>query len=207
MGSTTAVVLITAVVVFVATALVVSAGESGHQDDDHGDDHHSTMGFTITSSIYATYAASGCSGSTPALLFPGTTRCAVFSVHNNLNVPVTVTSITTALSDVGLPALCVGVNLTIPVFSGSLAVPAGGDANTLGVQGVPISLNESHSNQNACQDLTYHFRYQGTAQYTAKSMTVLSSDPNRRPSGTRPPSRPGSPTPARVATPPPRRAP
>ncbi len=143
----------------------------------------SATGFTITSSIYSTYAPSGCSGTTPGLLYPGMTRCAVFSVHNNLNVPITVTSISMALTDFGLPAVCVGSNLTIRAFSGSLTVPAGGDANTLGVAGVPVSLNESQTNQDACKNLTYHFRYWGTALYADKTTTVLTSTPNPSTSG------------------------
>ena len=47
--------------------------------------------FTITSNIYPSPACSG----TPALLYPGTPRCAVFTVKNLLNVPITVRSITT----------------------------------------------------------------------------------------------------------------
>ncbi len=60
-----------------------------------------TSSFTITSSIYPSPA---CSGST-ALLYPGTTRCMVFSVHNNLlNVPISVQSITSALDTTDYPA-------------------------------------------------------------------------------------------------------
>ena len=78
--------------------------------------------FTITSTIYPSPA---CSGS-PALLYPGTPRCVVFSVHNNLlNVPITVQSITTALDTTNYPAppaMCAGTNLTLPTFSGSFTV-------------------------------------------------------------------------------------
>ena len=59
------------------------------------------------------------------------TRCAVFSVHNNLNVPITVTSISMALTDFGLPAVCVGSNLAIRAFSGSLHRPRGEATPTL----------------------------------------------------------------------------
>ena len=88
--------------------------------------------FTITSSIYPSPA---CSGST-ALLYPGTPRCMVFSVHNNLSVPISVGSITSALDTTDYPApppACAGTNLTLPTYSGSLAVPANGDATSSGV--------------------------------------------------------------------------
>ena len=78
-----------------------------------------TSSFTITSSIYPSPA---CSGST-ALLYPGTPRCMVFSVHNNLSVPISVGSITSALDTTNYPApppACAGTNLTLPTYSGSL---------------------------------------------------------------------------------------
>jgi len=130
--------------------------------------------FTITSSIYPSPV---CAGST-ALLYPGTPRCMVFSVHNNLSVPISVGSITSALDTTNYPApppACTGSNLTLPTYSGSLAVPANGDATS---SGVPVELNDSGSTQDICQKYTYHFTYSGLANYTDSTTTNLTSTPN-----------------------------
>jgi len=130
--------------------------------------------FTITSSIYPSPT---CSGST-ALLYPGTARCMVFSVHNNLSVPISVGSITSALDTTDYPApppACAGTNLTLPAYSGSFAVPANGDATS---SGVPVELNDSGSNQDICKTYTYRFTYSGLANYTDSTTTALTSTPN-----------------------------
>jgi Ca2+-binding RTX toxin-like protein len=138
----------------------------------------SGTGFNITSTIYASPACSG----TPALLYPGITRCAVFSVHNSLTVPITVLTITTGLdgSYTAPPAICAGSNLTLPTFSGSFTVAGGASANS---PGVPIALNDSGTNQDACENFTYHFVFSGTAQYTDATTTVLASSTNPSVSG------------------------
>ena len=135
--------------------------------------------FTITSSVYPSPA---CSGST-ALLYPGTPRCMVFSVHNNLTVPISVQSITSALDTTDYPAppaVCAGSYLTLPTYSGSFGVPGSGNANS---PGVPIELTDSGTNQNACKTLTYHFTYSGIAVYTDATSTSLTSSPNTSTSG------------------------
>jgi hypothetical protein len=139
-----------------------------------------TSNFTISSTIYTThsgtYPAATCSGS-PALLYPGVTRCVVFSVHNNLNVPITVQGITTVL-DSGYsapPAVCSGSNLTLPTLSGSFVV---GGSSTANSRGVPILLKESGTNQDACKNFVFHFLYSGTAQYTDSTTTSLTSSLN-----------------------------
>jgi hypothetical protein len=134
--------------------------------------------FAITSTIYPSPACSG----TPALLYPGTTRCDVFTVHSNLSAPITVTGITTVLNSSyqAPPAVCGGTNLTLPTFSGSVTVAGGGIAN---LPGVPIALKDNGTNQDACENFTYHFLYSGTAQYTDATSTVLTSSPNPSASG------------------------
>lgn len=135
--------------------------------------------FTITSNIYPSPA---CNGS-PALIYPGTPRCMVFSVHNNLSVPITVQSITSALDTTNYPAPpsdCTGTNLTLPTYSGSFSVPASGDADS---PGVPVELDDNSSSQGDCQNLTYHFVYTGSAQYTDSTTTVLTSAPSPSTSG------------------------
>jgi len=138
----------------------------------------SGTGFNIASTIYPSPACSG----TPALLYPGTTRCAVFTVHNNLTVPITVQTITTALDGryTAPPAICAGSNLILPDFSGSFTVAGGGSAN---IPGVPIALKDSGTNQDVCENFTYHLLISGKATYTDATTTVLASSPNPSVSG------------------------
>jgi hypothetical protein len=144
---------------------------------------HLTAGtaFSITSTFYTTpsgaYPAASCSGS-PTLLYPGATRCAIFTVRNHLNVPITVQRIRTAL-DVRFPpppAVCAGSYLILPNFSGAVRVGSSGSATS---PGVPVMLRDSGSNQDVCQDVTYHFVYWGSARRTPTGTTItLRSTPN-----------------------------
>jgi hypothetical protein len=127
--------------------------------------------FTITSAIYPSPA---CTGS-PALLYPGLTRCVVFTVQNTLNVPITVQSITASLdpSFSAPPAQCAPPSdFTLPSFSGSVALAAGSSVN---LAGVPIELQDSGTDQSVCENLQYHFVYSGSAQFTDATSTVLTS--------------------------------
>lgn len=145
--------------------------------------HHladpASAAFTISSVIYTAppgaFPALSCTGS-PALLYPGVTRCMVFSIHNDLSRPITVENIASGLSSTfpTPPAVCSGSNLSLPAFSGALVVPAGA---TVAGPGLPISLKESHSNQDACKNLTYHFSFTGMAIYTDDTSTTLTSSP------------------------------
>jgi hypothetical protein len=131
----------------------------------------STSTFTVTSAIYPSPA---CTGS-PALLYPGVARCAVFTVQNTLNVPITVQTVTAALDPAApaLPAQCSPPTaFTLPSFSGTVAVPAGASTN---LAGVPIELKDNGADQSACENLQYHFVYSGTAQFTDSTATVLTS--------------------------------
>lgn len=140
-----------------------------------------TSGFSITSTIYTTpsdaFPAATCSG-TPALLYPGVTRCVVFTVTNNLKAPITVQSITIALDSAypASPSGCSASNLNLPSFSGSFTVaPSGATAKS---PGLAISLKDSGTNQDNCKGATLHFKYSGTAIYTelyATSTAVTSS--------------------------------
>ena len=134
--------------------------------------------FTITSSIYPSPA---CSGS-PALLYPATTRCMVFSVHNNLKATISVQSITTSLDPTALPAPpadCAGTNLELPTFSGSFNVVGGGNATS---PGVPIELKDNGSPQNDCENYTYNFVYNGNAIYTEVYGTTTGLTSSQNPS-------------------------
>ena len=137
-----------------------------------------TSSFTITSSIYPSPA---CSGS-PALLYPATTRCMVFSVHNNLKATISVQSISTALDTTNFPAPpadCAGTNLSLPTFSGSFNVPGGGDATS---PGVPIELKDNGAPQNDCENYTYNFVYSGNAIYTEVYGTTTGLASSQNPS-------------------------
>jgi hypothetical protein len=124
--------------------------------------------FTISSAIYASPA---CSGST-VLLYPSVTDCAVLTVHNNLTVPITVQSLSTTI--VSPPAGCGASNFSLPTFSGNMSVPANGTVNTTGL---PISLVDTGTNQDACQGVTVNFTYTGSAQYTDATSTSLAATP------------------------------
>ena len=107
----------------------------------------------------------------------------VFSVHNNLTVPISVQSITSTLDTTDYPAppaVCAGSYLTLPAYSGSFGVPGSGNATS---PGVPIELMDGGTNQNACKTLTYHFTYSASAIYTDATTTTLASAPNASTSG------------------------
>jgi hypothetical protein len=124
--------------------------------------------FTITSNVYASPA---CSGST-ALLVPGPARCMVFTVKNDLSVPISVQNISTTVTSA--PTDCPASNFSLPNFNGPLTVPGGGTANT---PGLPISLIDTNSNQDACQGLTVNFAYSGSAQFMDSTSTAMTSSP------------------------------
>ena len=125
--------------------------------------------FSVSSAIYPSPA---CSGS-PVLLYPGVTDCAVLTVHNNLSVPITVQNLASTIpsATTGCPAS----NFELPTFSGTLSVPANGTANT---SGLPISLIDTKVNQDACQGVTIAFTFNGSAQYTDSTATVLAVSPS-----------------------------
>ncbi len=181
----TAATVVALVLASVSFSAAYAWGNHLHDRDSHNDsaihDHDSPASvFTISSNIYTTplgsYPSTSCFGS-PALFYPGVTRCMVLSVHNNLSRPITVQSITIRLdpSFPAPPGVCSGANLTLPTFSGALTVSGG---STLAGPGLPISLNESHTNQDACKNFTYHFSFSGMAQYSDASSTILVSSPN-----------------------------
>jgi hypothetical protein len=170
--------IVTATVASLVLASLSFTAAYAWGDDLH---HHfappARAAFTISSAIYTAppgaFSGQSCTGS-PVLLYPGVTRCMVFSVHNDLSRPITVENITSSLSPAfpAPPAVCSGSNLRLPAFSGALAVPAG--ATVVG-PGLLISLKESHSNQDACVNLTYHFSFTGTATLNDATFTVLTS--------------------------------
>ena len=124
-------------------------------------------GFTITSNIYAT---STCSGST-AELYPGTTRYICFTVQNNLNVPITVGSISMALSNTP-PTGCTAADLSLPTFIGIVECSRERlEQHT----GLPIELKDDGQQSPQCENQTLDFTYTGSAQYTDSTTTSLAS--------------------------------
>jgi hypothetical protein len=134
--------------------------------------------FTITSAIYP---SPRCGGSS-ALLYPGVTRCLVYTVKNNLDVPISVQHISAALDPhySAPPSGCTASDLSLPSFSGWLQVSGHGSATS---SGLPISLIDTRTNQDNCENTVLHFVYQGTAVYTAKTSTTLTSSLNPSASG------------------------
>jgi len=126
--------------------------------------------FTITSAIYP---SPRCAGSS-ALLYPGVTRCLVYTVKNDLDVPISVQHITAALDPhySAPPSGCTASDLSLPSFSGWLQVSGNGSATSAGL---PISLIDTKTNQDNCEHTVLHFVYQGTAVYTATTSTTLAS--------------------------------
>jgi hypothetical protein len=169
------VALVVAALTFAVSGLVVRHPSTAKFELTSG------TGFTITSTIYSSPA---CSGST-ALLYPGVTRCLLYTVHNPLSVPISVTSL--SLSAIAFspsttnPAdpPCNPSDLTSTSFSGSLSVASGG-TNTVSE---PISLKDD-GNQDNCENGTFNFSYSGSAQYTDTTTTTLTSSPNPSTSGT-----------------------
>ena len=133
----------------------------------HGSIDHQPQ-FTITNTI-----SSSATQQSAALLYPGVPRYLWYTAHNPLNVPITVR--TMSISTVTPPAGCPTLNLddSETAFSGSLVVPAFGSNSTP----VPISLLETHTNQDSCEDKVFQFKFQGTATFSVvtSTQTLLSS--------------------------------
>jgi Ca2+-binding RTX toxin-like protein len=124
--------------------------------------------FTITNTI-----SSSATSETPALLYPGVEDYLWYTAHNPLKVPITVRSL--SISSVKAPAGCPTVNLNYSEtnFSGTLVVPPKGTNSVP----VPISLIETHHNQDSCEHTTFGFDFQGSATFSvvASSHTFVTS--------------------------------
>ena len=131
--------------------------------------------FTITSSITAWPS---CSGGT-AILAPGLTRCFKYVVTNHLSVPISVTTLSLSPDTTTLPTPppeCVSAiqaGATGTNFTGSFVV--GASPANLSSPGLPITMIDTPSNQDACKNLLFHFSYSGTAQFTPAATTPTPS--------------------------------
>jgi hypothetical protein len=117
----------------------------------------SDTGFSITSTI-----SSSPTSQIAALLYPGVQRYLWYTAQNPMTVPITVTSL--SIAAVTPPAGCPTSNLdySSTTFSGSLVVPASG-TNAVAV---PISLIDTSTNQDSCENTVFNFVYAGTATYS-----------------------------------------
>lgn len=131
-------------------------------------------GFVVTSNIYS---FPSCSGSSVPLV-PGANDCAVFTVRNNLSVPINVQTLSMKVSD--SPTGCPPSDFSLPAFTGSLTVPGSGISST---SGLPISLVDTHADEDACAGATISFTYAGTAVYTDVTTTSLAVSPSAPASG------------------------
>ena len=129
----------------------------------------SGTGFDITSTI-----SSSPTTQIAALLYPGVPRYLWYTAYNPMKVPISVTSmsIATVTPPVGCPTSNLDYSST--TFSGSLVVPPSGT----GAVSVPISLIDTGTNQDSCENTVFNFIYAGTATYTevyATTTAVTSS--------------------------------
>lgn len=88
-------------------------------------------------------------------LYPGKTLPLVLTVTNPQKVTITVTSITTAVSNA--TTSCTAANVKVSAFSGSLVVAAGKTGK------VSVNVTLLHTTPNACQGKTFPFHYTGIA--------------------------------------------
>ena len=123
----------------------------------------SDTGFSITSSI-----SSSPSTQIAAVLYPGAQRYLWYTAYNPMKVPITVTSM--SIGEVAPPAGCSTSNLDYSAanFSGSLVVPPSG-TNAVSV---PISLVDTDTNQDSCENTVFNFTYAGTATYSETYATT-----------------------------------
>ena len=144
-----------------ACAVLVASVAAACTSIAHGASNRPT--FTITNTISSSEV-----NQTPALLYPGVQDYLWYTAHNPLKVPITVRSL--SISAVTAPAGCPTVNLNYSstAFTGTLVVPARGTNSVP----VPISLIETHHNQDSCEHTTFGFTFQGSATFSIVDSTT-----------------------------------
>lgn len=164
-GQASATALVIAALIFAVASLAVASSQKSKSK------HTSGTGFTITSTI-----SSSPTSQIGASLYPGTQRYLWYTAHNPRKVPITVRTL--SISSVTPPSGCPTANLDYAstTFTGSLVVPAKGSNSVP----VPISLIETHQNQDSCENTTFEFTFQGTAAVSriTSTHTQLSSSHN-----------------------------
>ena len=96
----------------------------------------------------------------------------MYTVSNPLGVPIVIGAL--GLAEVSSPSGCPVANLDVSQagFVGALVVPANGSNETE----EPISLLDTDTNQNACQNVTFNFSYSGSAVYQADRRGRVADD-------------------------------
>jgi hypothetical protein len=133
------------------------------------DSDPSTPVFTIASSI-----SSSSLTQTTALLYPGVQRYLWYTVFNPQQVAISVDSLSIGAVTPALGCPAANLDLGQTSFTGNLVVPP---LSTNDVS-VPISLIETNSNQNRCENVSFTFTYVGSAFYIevyATTVVVTSS--------------------------------
>ncbi len=152
----------------VAATLVYVAASASTDSRSHVS---ATSGFTITSTI-----SSSATDQIPALLYPGAKRYLWYTAHNPFAVPITVLSM--SIKTATAPTNCPLSNLdySATTFTGELVVAAHGTNSVA----VPISLVDTHTNQNSCQGALFNFTFTGTSRYSEpySTSTIVTSSLN-----------------------------
>ena len=177
-AKSSAIALVTAALVFAAGSHIV-----GHRATRLGNVLLTTASsdFSISSTISSASATQ-----TPARLEPGVERYFWYTVSNPLAAPITVTSMYIPSGGVTAPAGCPASNLDLSdtTFSGSLTVPGkvGTTNGTASVEAGAISLKETGTDQDGCQNVTFSFTYIGdgiySEVYSTQTDVVSSQNPS-----------------------------
>jgi hypothetical protein len=143
-----------------ASAVLVASVAAACTSIAHGASNQAT--FTITNTI-----SSSATQQTPALLYPGVQDFLWYTAHNPLKVPITVRTmdITSVTPPPGCPVL--NLDYASTTFTGTLVVPAQGSSAV----SVPISLFETHVNQDSCEHKVFLFSFKGSATFNGVTST------------------------------------
>lgn len=129
--------------------------------------------FSISSTI-----SSSAIGQISAVLDPGAPRYLRYTVKNPSDVAISVDSL--SISGTTAPSGCSidNLNLGDTTFSGSLVVPALGTNSV----SVPISLLDTSTNQDSCENTAFDFIYSGSATYIEVYATATEVTSSKNPS-------------------------
>ena len=169
MGQIGATALVAVALVVVVAHAAIGYGQKLSADPDPS--------FTISSTI-----SNSPTSQNSALLYPGVVRYLWYTAHNSLLVPISVISI--RITRVAAPQGCLPSNLDFSqtTFRASpdtpLVVPAG-ETNSVAV---PISLINTDSNQDSCENKEFTFSFAGSARYTEVYGTANAVNSSANPS-------------------------
>lgn len=158
------VALVAATVAFGVTPLLLGPGSVSAPNPAPPAVLLANVNFTITSTVSATTACTS-----TVLLYSGVQDYLCYDVHNPYEQSMTVTAIraVTTSSPIGCPVSNLDLRLT--TYTGTPPLVVGADGT--GVVAEPISLTNNRTNQDACEGVTFHFAYTGTARVTTPPVT------------------------------------